>query len=152
MRRLHLVLAFVSLVAAGRADGQSTADLPAGARIRITLPDSARLHPFMPRAQSVIGTLARASSDTLWLQVAGPDALRVPRGAIRKVEVSRGVSRVRSALEFGLGMGVGIGLVGYTAANDADSRREAVLAGAIGAVVMGVVGAARPYERWKRVR
>jgi hypothetical protein len=49
-------------------------------------------------------------------------------------------------------MGVGIGLVGYASADDADSRQEAVLAGAIGAVLGGVIGAVRPYERWKRVR
>jgi hypothetical protein len=152
VRRLHLALVVVALGATGRAEGQGIADLPAGARVRITLPDSARLHPFMPRAQSVIGTLARAGSDTLWLQVAGPDPLRVPRGTIREVEVSRGVSRTRSALQFGLGMGVGVGLVGYASADDADSRQEAVLAGAIGAVLGGVVGAVRPYERWKRVR
>jgi len=113
MRRLHLVLVVVALGAAGRAEGQGIADLPAGARVRITIPDSARLHPSMPRAQSVIGTFARASSDTLWLQVAGPDPVRVPRGAIRE---------------------------------------KAVLGGAIGAVLAGVVGAVRPYERWKRVR
>src|SRR4051812_47802561 len=104
MRRLHLVIAIVALVAAGRAQGQGIADLPAGARIRITLPDSARQHPFMPRAQSVIGTLARTTSDTLWLRVAGPDTVRVPRSALRRVEVSRGVSRARSAVEFGLTM------------------------------------------------
>jgi hypothetical protein len=151
VRRWHLAIAIVALVAAGRVQGQGIADLPAGARVRITLPDSARQDPFMPRAQSVIGTFARTTSDTLWLRIAGPDTVRVPRGALRRVEVSRGVSRARSAAEYGL-VGLGMGVMLHAVADDDDSRRDAIGVGAITAVLGAFVGAVRPFERWRRVR
>jgi len=148
--RWHLVVTLVALVAAGRAQGQAIADLPAGARVRITLPDSARPFPFARRARAVIGTVARATMDTLWVQVGGPDTVRVPRGVIRKVEVSRGVSRARSALEMGLLFGVDVGLL--VATHDHHERGEAVAIG-VSAVALGAfIGAVSPYERWRRVR
>ena len=153
MRRWHLILALATLVAAGRAQGQGIADLPAGARVRITLPDSARQTPLTLRVQSVIGTVARTTSDTLWLQVASRDTVRVPRAALRRVEVSRGVSRARSALEFGFGIGLGVGLASAFGAYGDDHRGDdAIVIGAVTAAFGGVLGALRPYERWRRVR
>ena len=153
MRRWHLIIAIAALVAAGRAQGQGIADLPAGARIRITLPDSARQTPLTLRIQTVVGTFARTTSDTLWLQVGGPDTVRVPRAALRRVEVSRGVSRARSALEFGFGTGLAIGLASHAGAYGDDHRGDdAIVIGAVTAVVGAVIGALRPYERWRRVR
>lgn len=44
------------------------------------------------------------------------------------------------------------GLASYAAADDSDERREnlAIVGGA--AVVAAIIGAVRPYERWRRVR
>jgi hypothetical protein len=154
MKRLRLAVAVVAigaLVTAARAGAQSIADPIPGARVRITLPDSARQDPFMPKAHRVVGTLARATSDTVWLQIAGPDTLRVPRGTLRRIEISRGVSRARSALQYGLMMGVTVGVYGFSRADDADSRRDAIGIGAIGVAIGTIIGGLRPYERWRSV-
>ena len=140
----------VALLAAGRAQGQAIADLPADARVRITMPDSARPWLFAPRGRGVIGTVARATSDTLWLQIGGPDTVRVPRGVIRKVEVSRGVSRARSALEQSLFLGVVVGLSAARA--DGPTRQEKVAIGVSALALGAFIGAVSPYERWRRVR
>ena len=149
-RALHLI-AIVALLAAGDARAQGIDGLPSGARVRLTLPDSLRQEPFMPRRHSIIGTLARATSDTLWLHVAGPDTLRLPR-ASTSVAVSRGASRTRSAVEHGVVLGIGAGLILFAAADDEDSRRDALGIGGLGALVGAVIGAWRPYESWRAVR
>ena len=84
------------------------------------------------------------------MQVGGPDTVRVPRGVIRKVEVSRGVSRARSALELGLLLGAEVGLLAAT--HDDYARGDKVAIGVSAAVIGTFVGAVSPYERWRRVR
>lgn len=152
MRRLHLILAIVALVPSGRARAQSVAGLPNGARVRITLPDSVRQAPFTPRARTVIGTVARATTDTLWLHVAGPDTLRVPRATLSRIDVSRGVSRTRSAVEQGALLGLSIGLSLGVATNNGEVRRDAIGIGAVAAVLGAFLGALRPYEHWATAR
>ena len=105
MNRALPLLLFLSVFAASRMQAQGISTLPAGVRVRITVADSARQSPLLPRAQSVIGNVARATADTLWLRIAGPDTVRVPRSTLRRVEVSRGVSRTRSAVEHGRVLG-----------------------------------------------
>jgi hypothetical protein len=154
VRRLHLIVALVALVtlaAGGRATAQSVADLSSGARVRITLPDSVPQAPLTPKARSVIGTLARVTADTLWLHVAGPDTLRVPRATLRRIEVSRGRSRSRSAMQQGLLMGLSVGGIGV-ARNDGEIGRDAVGTAALGAVLGALLGALQPYEHWRTVR
>jgi hypothetical protein len=108
--------------------------------------------PFLPRAQSVIGNVARATSDTLWLQVAGHDTLRVPRGTLRRVEVVCRVSRGRSAVEHGLTLGAMSVLILSVPADDARSHQSALGISAIAAGLGAALGAWRPYELWRRVR
>ena len=151
MRSLHLMVAVLALAAAGRARAQSVDDLPSGARVRITVPDSVRQAPLTPRSRTVIGTMARATTDTLWLHVAGPDTVRVPRSALRRIYVSRGVSRSRSAVEQGLFM-ASIGLSLGVAANDGELRRESIGIGAVVAALGAFMGALSPYEHWQKVR
>ena len=93
MKPLRLAVAVVAigaLVTAARAGAQSIADLTPGARVRITLLDSARQDPFMPKAHRVIGTLAQATADTLWLRIAGPDTLRVATFAFSRAAPRHG--------------------------------------------------------------
>ena len=47
MHRLHLMVAIVALAAGGRARAQTVGDLPSGARVRITVPDSVRQAPLI---------------------------------------------------------------------------------------------------------
>jgi len=135
----------------GSAHAQGIADLPSGARVRVTIPDSVRQAPLIRRRQILIGTLVQATADTLWLHVAGPDTLRLPR-ASTAVQASRGVSRTRSAIQFGLGMGIGWLALGYHDAHDEQTRQRAVTLAGVGVVVGALIGAWSPYESWRRVR
>jgi hypothetical protein len=152
MQRALKLLACMSLLATGRAAAQDIASLPVSARVRITIADSTRQWWLLPRAQSVIGTVARATGDTLWLHIAGPDTMRVPRVALRRLEMSRGVSRARSALEQGLSLGLLSVLILHSNSDDPPPIGRALGAGAIGAAAGAALGAWRPYERWRRVR
>jgi hypothetical protein len=152
VRRLHLIVAIAATIVTGRASAQGLTDLPSGTRVRIMLPDSTRQAPLIAKTRTVIGTMVRATSDTLWLQVAGPDTLRVPRVAVRRIDVSRGVSRSRSAVEGGLLMGLAVGLSARATATYGEVRHDAIEIAALGAVVGTVLGALQPYEHWRRVR
>ena len=152
MRPTSLLIAIAACVLAARADAQRVDDVPAGARVRLAIADSLRQEPFLPRGHRVIGTLARATPDTLWLHVVGPDTVRVPRSAVRGVEVSRGASGVSSALEQFVAVALIFGIPLYSAADDRDERQRAIVIVGGTAVVAAVVGALRPNERWRRVR
>ena len=125
---------------------------PDGSRVRISVTDSLRWAPYAPRSRSFIGTLQRGTSDTLWLHVAGPDTVRVPRSTVRRMEVSRGASRTSSALEQGLFVAVIFGSLAYRAADDSHEKRQAIAIVGSTAVLAAIIGAVRPYERWRRVR
>jgi hypothetical protein len=152
MRRATSLLALIACSLAPRADAQRFEDVAPGSRVRIAVADSLRQEPFLPRTRSFIGTLARATADTLWLHVAGPDTIRVPRSTLRGMEISRGASRGSSALEQGLAVALIFGIPLYAAADDRDERQRAIAIVGSTAVVAAVVGALRPYERWRRVR
>lgn len=148
-----ILLAVALACAAGPAAAQAgAAPPPAGVRVRLTLADSVRQAPLGPRAASLVGTLARATADTLYVVPAGAAApAAVPRRAVRALFVSRGVSRPRSAAEQALIGGVTWALLTYATggAEGAPARRVAGY-GAAGVGVGAVLGAVRPYERWRR--
>ena len=152
MRRALFLIAVAASVLAPRAEAQRVADVAAGSRVRLAVADSLRQEPFLPRTRSFVGTLARGTPDTLWVHVAGPDTIRVPRSTVRGMEVSRGASRGGSALEQGLAVALIFGIPRYAAADDRDERQRAIAIVGSTAVVAAVVGALRPYERWRRVR
>jgi hypothetical protein len=152
MNRLLALVLLTSVCDAGRAEAQTISSLPAGARVQITIADSARQSPFFPRAKSLIGTVARATPDTLWLQVTGSDTVAVPRGTLRRLYVSRGVSRTRSAVEQALSAGAIAVLIFSAPTDDPLPHRKALGIGAIAAGLGAALGAWRPYERWRRVR
>ena len=146
-------LALLALVmGAVRMAAQSAVAPPVGARVRVLLPDSVRAASFGPRTRALVGILARQTTDTLWLEVGSPDTVRIARGSVRSVQVSRGASRVVSAFQLGLVTGVTYGIVaGATSPENLRGRRTmqfGIGAGAFGALI----GALRPYERWRPFR
>src|SRR5687767_4780726 len=109
--RLVFAASLLALSACAHANARPSLP-PVGSRVRVTIPDSLRQDVVLPLARSVIGTLARATPDTLWLEIGSPDSVRVARTTVRRMEVSRGASRVGSALEQGFLLGaMGYGLV-----------------------------------------
>ena len=125
---------------------------PVGSRVRVTIPDSLRQDVILPRARSVIGTLVRATPDTLWLEIGSPDSVRVARTIVRRLEVSRGASRVESALQQGFVFGAMGWMLVHAASDESDRRERAWKVGLTAAGVSALLGAVRPYERWRRVR
>jgi hypothetical protein len=150
-RALYLFVALACLAPAG-VSAQDVTDLAPGSRVRVTMSDSLRQEVFLPRTRTVIGALSRATADTLWLHVGGPDTVRVPRTGLRAIDVSRGASRVVSAVEQAFVIAVGFGVPLYSAADDRDQRRQAVAIVGATAAVAAIIGAVRPAERWRRVR
>jgi hypothetical protein len=153
-RPLLPAVVLAALCAAPPAAAQAgAAPAPEGARVRLTLADSVRPAPLAPRAAALVGTLARATADTLYVVPAGAaTAAAVPRRAVRVLSVSRGVSRPRSALEQAVVGGVTWALLAYAAGGtDGAPARRVAAYGAAGVGVGAVLGAVRPYERWRRV-
>jgi hypothetical protein len=112
--------------------------------------------------QAIRGTLLEMDADSMTIQMhPGTGPLRVSRGVVRRMYVSRGVpSRTQSAAVGTVG-GAALGaLVGWlnkdarTANGRAySSGRDAALAGAAFGAGLGLVsGALFPHERWHRIR
>jgi hypothetical protein len=112
--------------------------------------------------QMVRGTLLQIDADSMTIQVhPGTGPLRVSRGVVRRMYVSRGVpSRTQSAAVGTVG-GAALGALAGWLNRDAQngnrrvysSDRDATLAGlAFGAGLGLVTGALFPRERWHRLR
>ena len=142
-----LALLAVALGAA-RVGAQSAVAPPVGARVRVVLPDSVRAASFGQPSRALVGILAHATPDTLWLEVGSPDTVRVARASLRSVQVSRGASRIASAVELGLFTGITYGLVAYAASPEDVRARRAVRFGIGFGAVGALLGTLRPYERW----
>ncbi len=150
----HAGACAVALAAGRGAAAQPWAGLPAGARVRVIVPDSLRAAPFAPRAQPLVGTIARGGADTLYLvPPGGAGTVALPRDAVRGLAVSRGASRARSAVEQAVAGAVLLAGAALTADRDGGrvAARRAAGLGAAGAAIGAVIGAARPYERWRVV-
>jgi hypothetical protein len=152
MNRALPLLVTLGCLSATRVHAQRATLPDAGSRVRVAIADSLRQEVFLPRTRSLIATLARATPDTLWLHAGGPDTMRVPRSTVRSLDVSRGASRASSALEQGIAVAAIFGIPLYAAADDRDERRRAVAIVGSTAVLAAIVGAVRPYERWRRLR
>ena len=152
--RARLVPVAVSLLAATACAHANTRPSlpPVGSRVRVTIPDSLRPDVVQPRARSVIATLARATPDTLWLEIGSPDSVRVARTTVRRLEVSRGASRVESALQQGFVFGAMGYMLVHSISDHPDKRERALRVGLTAAGVAALLGAVRPYEHWRRLR
>ena len=159
---LLVALALALLTAApsaGRA--QFPADVRVGTRVRLWLPDRYRQAEGPPRRLLLRGTLEGVVADTL--RVAIPGALEpivIPRSALRRLEVSRGVSRPASAAERAVGGAIG-GAITWALMNDPRRTggphyrtdwRAAGVGAAWGAGFGAVIGLLFPHEHWHRVR
>jgi hypothetical protein len=151
LRRLLVAVAIAGVARPAAVYAEAT-PATVGARVRLTLADSARQAPLGPQAAALVGTLARASADTLYVVPAGTvTPAAIPRSAVRALFVSRGVSRRRSAVEQALIGGVTWALLTYaTGGSEGAPARRVAAYGAAGVGVGAVLGAVRPYERWRR--
>lgn len=125
-------------------------------RVMVTLARQREVEGYTA-PQAIRGTLLDIDADSLTIQVhPGTGPLRVSRGAVRRMYVSRGVpSRAQSAAVGAVG-GALVGALSWglpdgDGAFDRD-HGSALTGAAVGAGFGLVVGALFPRERWHRIR
>jgi hypothetical protein len=159
--RPSLTFAFVGLLLPSIASAQFPDRVQPGVRVRVWLPE-----PFVQenspwRRQLLRATVSEVQNDQLRLTVPGSEGtITVPRSSIRRLDVSRGQSRLWSGLERAVGFAIA-GAVAAALENDPDSNewpnynrtwRAAEEGAKWGAAVGAVFGLVLPTERWHRVR
>ena len=155
--RAALAALTLALLAAPAALAQRATPDPfaPGTRVRIHLRDVHRQVPGAsgPALQDLRGTVVRSTTDSVVLDLR-PGIAAVPRAAITRMGVSRGVSsRLESGLRNAVGGAFIGGILGVVATtHEDDSRWETVgrYAGAVAAASF-VTGLIWPAERWRRV-
>jgi hypothetical protein len=159
---LLVAVALVGLTTAPTAlRAQFPPDVQAGARVRLWLPEPHRQAEGPARRQLLRGTIEGLAADTLRLAIPGAvGPIAIPRASLRRLEVSRGVSRPTSAVERAVGGAIG-GAVFWALLNDPRRSggphyrtdwRAAGVGAAWGAGIGALTGLFFPYERWRRVR
>jgi hypothetical protein len=143
------------------AGAQFDSRVQPGVRVRAWLPEAAQQEDGPWRRQLLRATVSDVSADTLRLIVPGTaGSVAVARADIRRLDVSRGTSRVASAFERAAAFAI-TAAIGAAIENDASSsewpnyRRDWRAAGEgakWGAAVGAVVGFVLPTERWRKVR
>jgi len=141
------------LLAISREAAAQNKGLPSpGERIRVTDASGA--------GHRIVGSVVRSDADTVGIATDSGRVVAIAGHSLSRYEVSRGM---RSGFGRGLGLGALVGAVGGSligmAAADNDGFCNsacglvggAVLFGAAGAVVGGIVGASSHYEKWEKV-
>ena len=157
--RLLTVIAFL-LVIPRLGVAQFPADVQPGTRVRVWLPERIPQEESPQRRQLLRGTVESVDGSILRLGVPGTvGSLAIPRSAVRRLDVSRGVSRPVSVVERAIGGAIG-GALSMAALNDPNRSsgphyrtdwRAAGVGAAWGAGLGAVVGLIWPYEHWQRV-
>jgi hypothetical protein len=157
MRLLILFSLLVAVPSIGLA--QFPAEVRPGARVRVWVPEPDRQQEGPYRRQLLRGTVESVEG-TLRLRVPGTvGSLAIPRASVRRLDVSRGVSRPASAVERAVGGAIG-GAISFALLNDPRRRggphyrtdwRAAGVGAAWGGGIGAVIGLAFPHERWHRV-
>jgi hypothetical protein len=136
-------------------------DVQVGARVRVWLPEPSRQEEGPWRRQLLRGSVFGIAGDTLLLSIPGAaDAVAIPRVTMRRLDLSRGVSRPVSMVERAIGGAVG-GAITHALMNDPRRSggphyrtdwRAAGVGAAWGAGIGAAVGLVFPHEHWHRLR
>lgn len=142
------------------AGAQFPAEVHSGTRVRVWIPEPTRQEQAPERRQLLRGTVESAEGSVLRVRVPGTaGSLAIPRSSVRRLDISRGVSRGASMIERAAGGAIG-GAILYGLLNDPKRTggphyrtdwRAAGVGAAWGAGIGGAIGFIWPYERWHRV-
>jgi hypothetical protein len=152
---IGLLVATPQLVAA-----QFPADVQPGTRVRVWIPEAARQEQWPERRQLLRGTVQSVDAGVLRLTVPSTTgSIGIPRTSIRRLDVSRGVSRGMSMFERAAGSALSAAIFVAALNNPRNPNwpsyrtdwQAAGVGAAWGAGVGAVVGFFWPYERWHRV-
>lgn len=162
MRSSHTALIAIALaILPVTMRAQFPAEIQPGARVRVWIPEPSRQAEGPLRRQLVRGTVETATTDTLQLSIRGAvGSIAIPRSSVRRLEVSRGVSRPASAAERAIGGAIG-GAVSWALMNDPRRRggphyrtdwRAAGVGASWGGGFGALMGLVFPHEQWRHVR
>jgi hypothetical protein len=125
-----------------------------GARVRIWLPEPARQEQGPARRQLLRGTVESVDGGVLRLMVPGTSgSLAIPRGSVRRIDVSHGISRPESMIGGAVG-GAIAGAVSFATGGPhyRTDWRAAGVGASWGAGIGAVLGLLFPHESWHRIR
>jgi hypothetical protein len=155
------LVATLLIIGTTSASAQFPADVRPGVRVRVWLPEAQQQENTPWRRQLLRATVGDIGNDSLRLMVPGTaGSLMLARADIRRLDVSRGTSRVASAFERAFGFAV-VGAISTALRNDPGGTewpnfrsdwRAAGEGAKWGAAIGAVVGLVLPTERWRRVR
>jgi hypothetical protein len=159
MKPLMIAAAALALGSASAAT-QFPPVVQPGTRVRVWIPEPQAQEHGPWRRQPVRATVTAVHHDTLRLEVPGTTGgIAVFRADIRRLDVSRGTSRVASGFERAMVFAM-TGALAAAIENDPRSNewpnyrsgwRAAEVGGKWGAAIGLVVGLAFPTERWRRI-
>lgn len=157
----HLMIAVALLAVSTAAAAQFPERVQPGVRVRVWLPEPQQQENQPWRRQLLRATVSDVGNDTLRLVVPGTAGnLSVARANIRRLDVSRGTSRVASAFERAFAFAI-VGAITAALENDPGGSewpnynrdwRAAEEGAKWGAAFGAVVGFVFPTERWRRIR
>ncbi|HWL41240.1 MAG TPA: hypothetical protein VNO75_13505 [Gemmatimonadaceae bacterium] len=159
---MRLGIAIALLIAVpGIGAAQFPDDVRAGARVRVWVHEAHRQSEGPNKRQLLRGTVESVDAGTVRVRIPGTmgSPLAIPRSTVRRLDVSRGVSRGASAVERGLALGIATA-IWFGIANDPDDSdgvnfktdwEAAGVGAALGAGFGAAFGLVWPYERWRRV-
>ena len=156
----HLIVIGLLVATPHLATAQFPTDVQPGMRVRVWIPEAARQEQWPERRQLLRGTVQSLDAGVLHLTVPSTTgSIGIPRSSIRRLDVSRGVSRGMSMFERAAG-GALSAAVAVAALNNPRNPnwpnyrtdwQAAGVGAAWGAGIGTVVGFFWPYERWHRV-
>jgi hypothetical protein len=155
-----LIVIGLLLAAPGVADAQFPAEVQRGTRVRVWIPEEARQAEGPNRRQLLRGTVESVDEATLRLRIPSiAGTLAIPRASVRRLDITRGVSRGASMVERAVGGALGGAIVlgvmndprNSTGPNFRTDWEAAGVGAAFGAGFGAVVGLIWPHERWRKV-
>ena len=159
MMRTALAVAILALLPATAA-AQFPSEVHTGTRVRVWLPEPYMQSEGPARRQLLRGVVESVGRDSMRLAIPRAGALSIPRSSIRRLEVSRGTSRVATAVERAIGGAIG-GAITFALMNDPKRTggphyqrdwRAAGVGASWGAGIGAVLGLIAPVEQWRKVR
>jgi len=156
-----LLLASFLFVAPSSLAAQFPASVQPGTRVRVSVIEPYRQMDGPQHRQLLRGTVQSVDANSLRLTVPGTTgSLDISRASVRRLEISRGVSRPASMVERAIG-GAIAGAVTFAVMNDPRRTggphyrtdwRAAGVGASWGGGIGAVLGLVFPHESWRRVR
>jgi hypothetical protein len=150
----RLAVGFSFLLAlSSPSEGQLLPDSLLDRRVRLHLVRQARSIEGAVDRQMLRGTVSAVTTDSVTIQIhPAASGTSVAITGIHQIDISRGVSRSRTALKAGIGVAA---LSGLQRLRDMErgghSTNDVLMWAAGGFVLGGVFGLLLPAEQWKRV-